>query len=107
MGGCETNAGRTPAVLPSQNAAAMDEIKTVAARAMNKASVTLGPGDPTQSPTIAVLPPALSAHETRSTAMPTLFDLMIIDGACMLVRREDGAGFALPGVSCVPAQKPR
>lgn len=93
----------TPAVLTSSDAAAMDALKAALAKAMGQAKVELGPGDPTQSPVISVLPRQPGMLEDRSLAMPTIFRLTLENGACFLVRESDGARQRVEGVSCKAA----
>ena len=97
-----STARTAPAVLSSADGETLETVRSVLAGAMNTATVKLGAGDPTKTPVIPVLPPKPSAHEGRSTAMPTLFDIVLSDEACFLVRRKDGAAFPLDGVACRP-----
>lgn len=94
-----------PAVLVKADPAAMDSLRAALAKAVGKASVELGPGDPTQSPEIAVLPRRPGPLEGNSTAMPTMFRLETEDGACFVVREDGGARERVEGVSCRPAAK--
>lgn len=97
---CATGGAQTPAVLSSSDAAAMAALKSALATAMNAPSVELGPGDPAQNSTVSVLPPRPGPYEGRSTAMPTLFDIVMRGDACFVVRRDSGEAFPLAGVSC-------
>lgn len=103
LGACQSNGAATPAVLETADELTMAEVKAALARAMNDASVEIGPGDLTQTSTISALPPRLNPNEDRSLAAPTQFDLMIRDGACFLVRRDTDEEFALANVACKPA----
>ena len=67
---------------------------------MGRAQIELGAGDPTQDPTIAVLPPPLGPGEDRSTATPVYFDIILKDGECAVIRRDTGEEFPLDGVPC-------
>lgn len=104
LGGCQSAGAPEAAVLEAADSQTMAEVKSVLARALNRASVEIGPGDPTKTPTISALPPRLAPSEDRSLAAPTYFDLAIKDGACVLIRRDTGEEFALTGVRCKPAQ---
>jgi hypothetical protein len=101
LGACQT-AG-VPAVLERADAASMDGLKAALARATGQAQVQLGPGDPTQSPEISVLPRPPGPPDDRSLAMPTLFRLEIAGGACFVVRKDDSTRTPVEGVACRPA----
>lgn len=96
------NGAGAPAVLVSADPQTMAVVKSVLADAMGRARIELGPGDPTATSRISVLPPRLGPDETRSPATPTQFDLMIEGRSCYLVRQDSGARFALDGVACQP-----
>lgn len=100
--GCETHMSPTPAVLETADAETMASLTATLAAAMDRAQVELGPSDLTAESVITVLPPPLGPGEDRSLATPTYFDLMIIDGDCVAVRRETGDQYVLDGVSCRP-----
>ena len=91
----------SPARLASGDDASLVALKAALADATGVRRVELGPGDVTTQSSIAVLPPRPGLQEARSLARPTMFDLVIDGGACRLVRREDGAVFAAPGVRCL------
>ncbi len=78
----------------------MTELKSVLAKAMNTASVDIGPGDLTKTSTISVLPPRLGPHEQRSPVKPTQFDIILKGSGCFVVRRDTGEEYELRGVSC-------
>ena len=92
-----------PAILADASPQTMDALKNGLAQAMGVARVSLGAGDPTVSPEVAVLPPRPSSLEDRSLAAPTIFDLELRGNDCYAVHRASGAATALPGVSCRPA----
>jgi hypothetical protein len=100
---CQSSESDMKAVLESADAASLADVRATLARAMGKASVELGPENLTRGSSISVLPPPLSSREDRSTATPTVFDLVLRDGACCLVRRETGEAFALKEARCVAA----
>ncbi|MBB5519387.1 hypothetical protein [Amphiplicatus metriothermophilus] len=89
-----------PAALAAADAETMARAKAALAEAMGVAKVELGPGDPTKMSTLAVLPPRPTAHEDRSLARPTVFDIVLKDGRCFAVRRETGEAYELKDVSC-------
>lgn len=93
----------TLAVLTSGDAAAMDALKAALAKAMGQAKVELGPGDPTRSPVISVLPRQPGMLEDRSLAMPTIFRLTLEGGACFVVRESDGVRQRIEGAACKAA----
>ncbi|MEM1106093.1 MAG: hypothetical protein AAGH87_06860 [Pseudomonadota bacterium] len=100
---CKTAASEpVPAVLVEAGDEEMAAMKTVLAQAVGRAEVSLGPGDPTRSPKISVLPPPLGPNETRSPAQPAQFQLMMAGGACMLVNQKTGETHALD-MPCTPA----
>lgn len=97
---CQAGAAQGPATLESADAATMERLRSVLAQAMDRASVQLGPGDPTASSTISVLPPPLGPREDRSLVTPTQFDIMKDGERCFLVRRDTGEEFDLDDVAC-------
>jgi hypothetical protein len=108
-GACQsTAAAATPAVLTQADAATMARLKAALAKAMGRSPVELGPGDPTQSSVLSVLPLPPGPLEDRSLAKPTIFRLEIEGQTCLLVREgEPGASPAripLEGVDCRSAK---
>jgi hypothetical protein len=102
LGACQSAEPRTFAVLETSDAETLAKLKSILAGAMNSASVEIGPGDLTTTSSIAVLPPRPGPYEGRSLATPTQFDLMMRESRCVVVRRDTGEEFALPGVPCRP-----
>jgi hypothetical protein len=103
-GACQsTAAAATPAVLTQADAATMTRLKAALAKAMGRSPIELGPGDPTQSPVISVLPLPPGPLEDRSLAKPTIFRLEIEGQTCVLVRDDTDARIPLDGVDCRPA----
>lgn len=98
--GCCQSVQASPAVLARADDAAMSRLKAALAKEMGRSPVELGPGDPTQSSVVSVLPLPPGPPEDRSLAMPTIFRLEIEDGACVLVREDTGARIPLEGVEC-------
>jgi hypothetical protein len=78
----------------------MARLKAALANAMGRSQIELGPGDPTQSSVLSVLPLPPGPLEDRSLAKPTIFRLEIEGRACILVREDTGARISLDGVSC-------
>lgn len=103
LAACQSNVVSTPAVLAIADEPALAEVRSVLARALNEASVEIGPGDLTKTSTVSALPHRLNPNEDRSLAKPAQFDLVIRGGECLLVRRETGEEFALRGVACKPS----
>jgi hypothetical protein len=103
LGACQSMAA--PAVLTRADPPAMERLKATLAKAMDRASIELGPGDPSQTSVISVLPRPLSPLEDRSLAKPTIFRLEIEGSACVLVREDNGARIPLDGVECRAAQR--
>ncbi|MFT3724179.1 MAG: hypothetical protein QM773_11380 [Hyphomonadaceae bacterium] len=101
--GCQSLGSPVPAVLASADADTMAKLKTALATAMGQAHVELGPGDPTRSSTLSVLPRPPGPPEDRSLAIPTIFRLEMEAGACFVVREDGGARARIEGVACRPA----
>ena len=78
----------------------MERVKAALAKAMGRAHVELGPGDPTRSPEISVLPRPPGPQEDRSLAKPTIFRLEIEGGSCFVARTDTGARERVEGVEC-------
>lgn len=81
----------------------MTALRAALAESMDRATIELGAGDPTVTPSIAVLPPKPTTFETQSPALPTMFDLYMRENYCFAMRRGDDAEIALAGVRCRPA----
>ncbi|MEM9738663.1 MAG: hypothetical protein AAF829_02260 [Pseudomonadota bacterium] len=100
--GCQTVTDEAvPAVLADDAPETMDRLKAGLAEAVGRANIELGAGDPTQTSTITILPPAPSPLETASVAMPTPFRLMMRGDTCMAVHGETGEEFAMD-LPCTP-----
>jgi len=72
------------------------------ATALNRAQIELGAGNPTLVPSVSVLPPRPTDFETRSPAMPEIFNLFVQDGRCYAVRDGSDIEIPLPDVTCHP-----
>jgi hypothetical protein len=92
-----------PAVLVKADAATMDHLKAALAKAMGRAQVELGPGDPTKSSEISVLPRPPSPAEGNSLAKPTIFRLETDGASCFVTRTDTGAREKADGVECKAA----
>ncbi|MEM9168102.1 MAG: hypothetical protein AAGC56_00475 [Pseudomonadota bacterium] len=92
-----------PAVLTAADATSLALIKATLAAALGRATIDLGPGDLTTTSVVAVRPPRPTAPEDRSVATPTVFDLRLIDGDCVLVARSGAAAYPVEGLDCRPA----
>ena len=101
-GACQAMAA--PAVLTSADPAAMDRLKAALGKAMGRTKIELGPGDPTQTSVLSVLPLPPGPQEDRSLAKPTIFRLEIEGQTCILVREDTGARIAADGVDCRAAR---
>ena len=102
--GCSQSVQAAPAVLARADDDAMGKVKAALAKEMGRSGIQLGPGDPTQSSTISVLPLPPGPLEDRSLATPTIFRLEIEGGACVLIREDNGARIKLEGVECRAAR---
>jgi hypothetical protein len=107
-GGCQSacqTAAAAPAVLTRADDATMDRLKTALAKAVGRPQIELGPGDPTQTSVLSVLPPRPGPLEDRSLAKPTIFRLEIAGKDCTAIREDTGARVPLVGVECRAAVK--
>lgn len=103
-GACQSTAqAAQPAVLTHADDATMARLKAALAKAMGRSPIELGPGDPTQSSVLSVLPLPPGPLEDRSLARPTIFRLEIEAQTCVLVREDSGARTVAEGVSCKAA----
>jgi hypothetical protein len=98
--GCATSGPAQPAKLATTDAATMTKVRAVLATATGRPRFELGPDDMATSTAITVLPPPLGPLETRSLAVPSVFDITMQGGACVLVARSDGKTYPLRGVRC-------
>jgi hypothetical protein len=98
--GCATHAAPKPARLAGTDAATMTAVRSALSTAMGRTRIDLGPEDMATSTTLSVLPPPLGPYDTRSLAVPTVFDIKMANGTCMLVARSDGKSYPLRGVAC-------
>ncbi|NQY13401.1 MAG: hypothetical protein HRT81_06015 [Henriciella sp.] len=103
LAACQHAPSVTPAVLQDKDIDTMTALRAALAQSMDRATIELGAGDPTVTPSIAVLPPKPTTFETQSPALPTMFDLYMRGDDCFAMRRGDGAEIALEGVRCRPA----
>ncbi len=103
LAGCQSLGGPAPAVLTSNDPDAIARLKAALAEAMGQAQVELGPGDPTRSPTVSVLPRPPGPLEDRSLALPTIFRLEIEGGECFVVREDGQVRKRIEGAGCKPA----
>ncbi len=99
-GACQSTPMAVPAVLTHADQDAIGRLKAAIAKAMGRSQVELGPGDPTQSSVLSVLPLPAGPLEDRSLAKPTIFRLEIEGETCVLVREDTGARIALDGIGC-------
>ncbi|MEM9178681.1 MAG: hypothetical protein AAGA89_03175 [Pseudomonadota bacterium] len=100
---CQHTTAPVPAVLVEADADSLDALRAGLAQAMDRAQIEFGAGDPTATPSVAVLPPRPTALETQSTALPTMFDLYVRGDTCFAIERGADAEIVLPGVTCRPA----
>ncbi len=89
-----------PAVLVAADPATMDHLKAALAKAMGRAQVELGPGDPTRSSEVSVLPRPPGPNEGNSLAKPTIFRIETDGSSCFVTRIDTGAREKLDGVEC-------
>lgn len=99
---CQTAASSQPAVLTSDDAETIGALRNAIANALGVSLVEFGAGDPTREPFVSVLPPRPSTYETRSIAKPIIFDIIIGDNGCALVRQDTREIFDLSRRYCKP-----
>lgn len=102
LAGCE--AEPQLATLSDASPETVEALTFVLASAVGRANVELGPGDLTRQPMVSVLPPRPGPMEGNSTAMPALFDIVLLDGDCYARAHSDGVLHVLPGLTCVAAE---
>ena len=103
LGACQHQTAPVPATLSDSSPETITALKTGLSSALGRAMIDLGAGDPTQVPSVAVLPPRPGALEANSTAVPTMFDLFMEGETCFAVQQGTDTRTALPGVPCKPA----
>ena len=103
LGACQHGAPASPAVLSDGSPETLAKLQATLADAMGVASVRLGAGDPTQTSTISVLPPALNPSEDRSTALPVQFDLILEGQTCYAIRQGTDEKLLLTDIPCQAA----
>jgi hypothetical protein len=98
--GCATNVGPQPARLSNTSPQTMERVKAVLATAMGTNRIELGPENLSTSTSLTVLPPPLGPMDTRSLAVPSVFDIVKEGPSCALVLRTNGRRFPMTGVAC-------
>jgi len=94
------------ATLTDASPETIEALSSVLATATGRARIQLGPNDVTRDPVVSVLPTPPGPMEGNSTAMPALFDIVLIDGDCYVRAQSDGALYALTGLTCEPVPDP-
>ena len=89
-----------PATLTDASPETVAAVTGVLAAAVDRAEIQLGPGDMTTDSVISVLPPRPGPLEGNSPAVPTIFDIVLMDGDCYVQERESGEMFPLTGIGC-------
>lgn len=102
---CQSGPAAQPAVIAKDDARSLAALKAALAAELGRASVDLGPSDPTKRATVTVLPPPPGQYETHSPAKPTVFVLSLSAGECRVTNVETGERFSLEGVSCRPLKE--
>jgi len=92
-----------PAVLATGDAATLERLHQ-GLHALLGREVRLGPGDPTQSSVLSVLPPPPDPYQDRNPARPEHVRLLLRGSMCVLVRSDPPAEVRLEGVACRPEQ---
>lgn len=89
-----------PAELDIASSAQIESLKAVLTEALGRTVTQTVPAEMRGTRTLAVPPPPLSEHETRSPAKPAVFDVMLDAGACVLVQRETGEVYPIEDMPC-------
>lgn len=92
------------AVLENDAPENLAALRAALGAAVGRAQIDLGPGDPTKSSVVTVLPPPVHPNETHSMARPTQFRMVLKDDACLAVRQDTGEAVMLEGVRCRPTE---
>lgn len=105
LAGCQTvdAAPAVPAVADLSTSDAVARAQIVLAQALGRGRVELGPHDGARAATLSVLPPPPGARETHYMAIPILFDVVLRDGKCHVIRRDTKQVYDLHGIACRPA----
>lgn len=101
---CQTHADMTPATLTTDDPASIASLKTALGEAMGRVNIQIAEADLATATHVSVLPPPPGKFETHSVAMPVVFDIVLDDGVCTLLRRDTGEHYAAPGLACRPAK---
>jgi hypothetical protein len=100
LNGCASTKLDQLAMIETKSAATDTAIIAILRQAMGTQNISLGPRDGDLASVVTVLPPALGRYETRSVALPELFDVIKRKNDCYLVRRTTGVAYALKNVGC-------
>ncbi|MFP1131605.1 hypothetical protein [Asticcacaulis sp. W401b] len=102
--GCQTMAAgkAVPASVDLSDPQTVSRLKAALAPVIGRANIEFGPSAAAQTTLLGVLPPPLGPLETHSTAVPTVFDVVLKDGKCLAVRHDTGVETELKGVTCRP-----
>ncbi|ABI78157.1 putative lipoprotein [Hyphomonas neptunium ATCC 15444] len=98
LAACQT--APQPAILTDPSPETVAAVTGVLAAAVDRAEIQLGPGDLTRDSVISVLPPRPGPMEGNSPAVPTIFDIVLMDGDCYVQERASGELFPLTGITC-------
>jgi len=103
LGACQHQTGAVAAQLVGMTPESSQAIQAALAKAVGQAEIELGAGLEEGASTVTVLPPPLTPSESRSPALPIVFDLFVRGDTCFAVQRENKTEISLPGISCRPA----
>jgi hypothetical protein len=101
LGACSSVASPSPARLADPSAATLARVTSALRTALGRPQLELGAVDYRTATAIAVLPTPVSSRETRSLAVPSLYNIMTDGTKCHLVGATDGKVIALDGVRCI------
>ena len=100
VGSCASTATYQTARLTTPSEATLAAVRAALRTALGRPQLELGVGNYRTATSISVLPPPLSPLETRSVAMPTVFNIVSDGTSCQLVNSTSGEIVLLNGVSC-------
>jgi hypothetical protein len=106
LGACVSTTTPKLARLANPNEATIGLVRSALRAKLGKPTLELGANDYRTATSVSVLPSPLSPLETRSLAVPTVYNIMLSSGTCSLVHATSGEKIPLTGVACVAVAAP-
>lgn len=100
--GCSTAQDDQPALFVSFDTEEREILRDLLRDELGRGSINFGPEDPTKEAVLSILPARPAPMETRSPAMPELFDIRLGSVGCYLLRRNTETMIPLTDIPCVP-----